>query len=227
MILDDPIYTDASGANQTGGFAFSVESNAQINEGWFNEGSIQSILYDLYDAEDDNADTLTLGLKPIYDVLTSDEYRENTYVTSIFSFITELNEQQGDQAAQISNLLLAQAINGTGAAGLGERNDGRLPQVLPIFKPVTSNGSAIELCSSDVNGAGVRDFASLTINQADTYTINFVKQGNSADADPDFIIWQSGDFITVAQSSVVDSETWRGILFPGEYIIDFFDFQFS
>jgi len=80
IMTDDPFYRDSFGSGQGSGFAIDVERNAQTNEGWFNEGSTQSILYDIYDADDDGVDTISAGLAPIYNVLTSSSiYKWNRY----------------------------------------------------------------------------------------------------------------------------------------------------
>lgn len=227
MVLDDPLYRDSGGIEQASGFSIDVDRNINVNEGWYSEGSIQSILYDLYDSEDDGADRLSFGLSPIYDVLVSDNYIENIFFTSIFSFLDELRSQQAGQTTAIDSLSIAQSVNSVEASGSGETNDGGLDQVLPVYKTVAPNSGVIELCSDDTNGThnklGVRDFAHLSITNTDNYTITASKKGVSADADPDFIIWSSGVFISFSGSPVNNQETWSGTLFPNDYIIEFYD----
>ena len=46
MMTDDPFYRDSLGSAQSQGFFINVENNNNENEGWYNEGSTQSILYD-------------------------------------------------------------------------------------------------------------------------------------------------------------------------------------
>ena len=47
------VYSDSSGTNQASGFGFDLEDNvtSDPNPGWFSEGSVQSILFDLFDSE--------------------------------------------------------------------------------------------------------------------------------------------------------------------------------
>ncbi len=52
MVLDDPFYSDSLGPQQGERFGFSMEGNSASPAGWYNEASIQSIAWDLYDAGD-------------------------------------------------------------------------------------------------------------------------------------------------------------------------------
>lgn len=93
---NDPIYSDATGVGQAGGFGFNLESNNCFRAGWYSECSVQSILYDIYDGVDDGVDTLSLGFAPIYNVLTTDE-KNTPALTSIFSFIKPLKDARTSQ----------------------------------------------------------------------------------------------------------------------------------
>ncbi|HIE44744.1 MAG TPA: hypothetical protein EYP87_00890, partial [Flavobacteriaceae bacterium] len=61
IATDDPIYFDTAGHNQSSGWFMDIENASHSNPGWFSEASIQRILYDLYDANDDGSDNLSLG----------------------------------------------------------------------------------------------------------------------------------------------------------------------
>jgi len=89
MVLDDAMYIDVTGLSQSEGFFIDVENNNCINPGWYSECSVHSILYDLYDTNDDGTDTLALGFSPIYAVLTTNQ-KVTPAFTSIFSFIQSL-----------------------------------------------------------------------------------------------------------------------------------------
>ena len=56
MVLNDPLYSDSLGSQQSRRFSFSMESNVTSPAGWYNEASIQSVTWDLYDAAVDGAD---------------------------------------------------------------------------------------------------------------------------------------------------------------------------
>ena len=56
MALNDPLYSDSLGSQQSRRFSFSMESNVTSPAGWYNEASIQSVTWDLFDAAVDGAD---------------------------------------------------------------------------------------------------------------------------------------------------------------------------
>jgi hypothetical protein len=210
IITDDPFYRDSSGTQQNTGFSFSVETNNYAEDGWFNEGSVQSVIYDLYDSADDGADIIALGLGPIYDVLTDSSYTSSTYFTSIFSFTDRLKALQPSASEQITSLLTAQSVSGTGANGLNETNDGDIVSALPVYKVANVGGSAIQLCSVDdagyFNKLGSTAFVEFEIPATGSYSFSATEIGGVTAADPDFYIFQSGNLLHVAESGVIGSE---------------------
>jgi len=152
IMTDDPFYRDSFGSGQGSGFAIDVERNAQTNEGWFNEGSTQSILYDIYDADDDGVDTISAGLAPIYNVLTSSSYRSSPFFTTIFGFLEEYRDNNAGDVAVINALATAQSINGTDTEATGETNTGRVADVLPLYRSVPVDGSNTEICLNSTAG---------------------------------------------------------------------------
>ncbi|HHB95046.1 MAG TPA: hypothetical protein ENK88_07860, partial [Campylobacterales bacterium] len=109
IVTDDPIYYDTMDIRQSNGFFMDIENQAPDNPGWYSEASIQRILYDLYDSHNDGADTLSLGFKPIYDVLVSSQKTTPAF-TSIFSFITYLKEQNPSVTDKIDAILASENI---------------------------------------------------------------------------------------------------------------------
>jgi len=210
MITDDPFYRDSSGLDQGNGFEFSVERNTYTGTGWFNEGSVQSVLYDIYDSGDDGADSLSLGLGPIYNTLTDSVYSAGTYFTSIFSFTDHLKTLEPSAADQLVSLLSGQTISGTGPNGLNETNDGDIASALPVYKVANVGGSAIQLCSVDdagyYNKLGTQSFVEFQIPAAGTYKFSATEVGGATASDPDFYIYQSGIRLHVAESGVIGSE---------------------
>jgi len=93
MLTNRSMYVDTF---PSGNLTFDLESNSITNQGWFSEGSVQSILYDLYDSNNDGTDVISLGLGPIYRALTATDYKENNVLTSIFSFVNSLLQQTED-----------------------------------------------------------------------------------------------------------------------------------
>lgn len=245
MILDDPIYRDVDGDRQSSGFAFSVETDltevsspSSRDQGWFNEASVQQILYDIYDSVDDGADTIDGGLAPIYNAFTDPDYINNSDFTTIFAFANRIRNEAAISGTALDALLNAEDINGTGPQGVGETNNGNLPQSLPIYKTSTVGGGAVTVCSTAVNGDtnkhGVREFITLTLASTSALTLTATEtSGPAGTTDPDFRIWETGRLFTrdsrgqnrISESSVDGTETWTGTLDAGTYAIEIYDFN--
>jgi len=110
MVLDDPYYVDTSGLQQSQAFSINMDNNNCINAGWHSECSVQSILYDIYDATNEGGDTLNMNFSFIYNVLIG-EQKNTQALTSIFSFIKSLKDQNVANANAIDALLGAQNID--------------------------------------------------------------------------------------------------------------------
>jgi hypothetical protein len=159
IVTDDPIYLDTSANSEfipfNSEFPFNIESSNRGPDGWFSERSIQEILYDIYDSETDteNNDTLSLGFGPIYSVLTSEDFVQNEYQTTIFSFSQVLKNQQPDEVDwALDGLMESQKISGKGFEGEGEENGGGIRSVLPVYKTVYANSELTSLCYNNSNG---------------------------------------------------------------------------
>ncbi len=110
MITDDPLYIDTNGRQQNEGFTINLENNVCVNAGWYSECSIQSILYDIYDADDDMQDSVGMGFSPIFNVLPGAQ-KNTAAFTTIFSFIKALKDQNPANASAIDALTSGQNIN--------------------------------------------------------------------------------------------------------------------
>ena len=188
IITDDPLYRNTLGSNQGMASVENMETNpvnptADANRiGWYHSRSVAAIVYDLYDAANaaDN-DSLSLGLAPIYNTLTSNGFKNNRHYTSIYTFANQLPEHVSDRAATQSSLdalLRRHNIFGRGDNGAGETNGGGLPataRVLPVYKSITSGDTPITLCS--VNDAGVfnrlgnRTFVQVNFSENGAHTL--------------------------------------------------------
>ncbi len=134
MVTDDAFYIDTLGFGQGRGFYLDMEENNCVNPGWYSECSIQSVLYDIYDSDNENLDSLNLGLTSIYNVLI-DAQKNTDAMTSMFSFIKPLKDQNPVSANAIDLLLSAQSIDPIGDIYGGEQtslNPGETNQ-LPIY----------------------------------------------------------------------------------------------
>ena len=109
---ENPTESDAARCRDAAlGFSFDLEDNGGFNRGWYNESSVHSVLYDLYDDRSDGVDGTSLGFAPIYETLTT-ALAETVALTSIFSFAVPLKDANPDEASAIDALLEGQDIVG-------------------------------------------------------------------------------------------------------------------
>ncbi|MBV1908945.1 MAG: hypothetical protein KUG78_06450 [Kangiellaceae bacterium] len=221
IVTDDPFYRDSFSGS---GFSINIESNPSgTNKGWFSESTVQSLIYDFYDDNNDGADSLSLGFTPIYEVLVGGE-KNTPALTSIFSFSTQLKLVTPSNAAAINTLLASQDISGTDDFGTGETNNGGDSRNLPVYSGLTDNGS-IQLCSYGTNGSsnklGNRKFIKIEISTTGSYTIT--ANGTTTGDDPDLYVYQNG---TLAfKSDVVGNESTTQQIAAGTYVMDVSDYN--
>jgi len=230
IMTDDPFYRDSFGSGQGSGFAIDVERNTQTNEGWFNEGSTQSILYDIYDADDDGVDTISAGLAPIYNVLTSASYRSSPFFTTIFNFLEEYRDNNAGDVAIINALASAQSINGTDTEATGETNTGRVADVLPLYRSVPVDGTNTEIClnttAGTTNKLGNRAYIIFNVTSPGLHTLRMQRTSGTANTDPDFFLFRNGTLVAIADSGAPNTETDPvNLTMTGQHIVDATDFN--
>ncbi|NNL62275.1 MAG: hypothetical protein HKO69_00560 [Woeseiaceae bacterium] len=79
----------------TSGSSLDVENYNQFanEQGFFNELSVATLLYDLWDQDNDGFDTASIGFGPIYEVMTAPQLQKDTEgFTTLFSFATYLRQ---------------------------------------------------------------------------------------------------------------------------------------
>ena len=149
-----------------------------------------------------------------------------------------MRDEAAVSGSALDALLNEEDIDGTGSRGVGETNNGDLPQSLPIYKTATVGGSAVTVCSTAVNGErnkhGVREFITLTLGSTTALTMTATEtSGPAGTTDPDFRIWETGSLFTsdnrgqnrLAESGADGSEVWTGTLDAGTYAIEIYDFN--
>jgi len=234
MVRNDPLYADSSGNQQASGFGFNVESETVATPGWYSENSVEKILYDLYDSTNDSvdADTLSLGFQPIWDVLINEERTEPEF-TSIFKFITALKARNPGDAAAIDALVNAQNIHVADQYGSGETNDAGKSNVLPIYNVLTTSTPATNVCVTNAfrRGLGTNDYNVLGMNQYLRFTppttgsYQFTISSGSSSGDPDAVIYTDSGAHSYS-SNVGGSETFVETLNTvREYMLAFDDYQ--
>ncbi|HSN98585.1 MAG TPA: hypothetical protein VLS89_09805 [Candidatus Nanopelagicales bacterium] len=206
MILDpDTVYSDALGPGQANGFSWDLELNdtsPSAVPGWFSESSVETILFDLYDAAAEPHDQLALGLGPIYEVMSGD-MRETPALTTIFPFIAGLKARRPEDAAAIDALVTHHRADSalgvdviTDAWGTGETHGGNIAGSLPIYVD-GAKGASITLSLSggfDYNFLGQNRYVRVT-GDGSPLTVS-----STSAEDVDLYAHASGEVVAVANT---------------------------
>ena len=233
MVTGDPIYRDSFGAVQGADFQIDVETNASTNIGWFSEGSVQTILYDIFDGVADANDGVNLGFSVIYDAMTSATYRLQSTFTSIFSLVTQIKNDPGVGAAvdaAIDTLVVSQSIDAIADfSGTGESNNGGDANNLPVYKTITDNGVPVQVCSAVTNGEqnklGNRQFLALSVLSGGAHTITVVRISGLVTSDPDIGVYLNGTLAASGVSVVNGTETVTTNLSVDDYLLEVLEFS--
>ncbi len=226
MSLDDSVYRDTSGFGQANAFSFDIESNTTFNPGWYNESSVHSVLYDVFDQSNDGLDTIGLGFGPIYQTLTG-AYGTSEPLTTVFSFMTSLKAGQPGAADAVNALLEGQDIVGIGMNEWGstETNDAGTTDVLPVYTVQRDGGAPVTACSlssfGTYNRLSTRRFLRLRIGSDGIY--DFRVRGPDG-SDPDAVLYTFG-IGEVFQSEVDGLENFLVELQAGDYVLEIYEFR--
>ena len=220
MVTGQRVYVDTHSAGQAHAFSFDLEQSPtriNPNPGWFNEESLQSLLFDLYDNGRDVppgsfvVDDLALGFGPIWRAFTT-EQRTTRALTSVFPFVDALKVARPGDVSLIDNLTTSQRIAAvTDAYGTGQTNFGlptkrTLAEVSPDFNTIYGSvavGATLQgVCSLDdytssltgaENKLASRRFVRFTVTNPGPHTITVrARAPLNAPADPDLVLHVGG-----------------------------------
>ncbi|CAA6804690.1 MAG: Phage tail fiber protein [uncultured Sulfurovum sp.] len=223
IVTDDPIYFDTSQAN---GWNMNIESDTKESPGWFSEASIQRILYDLYDSNDDDSDTLSLGFLPMYELFINEQKNTEAF-TSLFSFVTELKNNNARDTAKIDSIVASEGIT-TIDDIYGTNRSSNVEEIsLPIYSNLTVNETLSNICTSKkygtLNKLNNHKFLKFTVTNAKNYFIQ-VSQTNGTGSYPQFTIYKASPFKEIGESTISQQTvTGNYTLTAGDYLIDIFD----
>ncbi len=228
IVTGSPEYRDSSGENQGEGFMINFETITSSRAGWYNEGSVAAIIYDVFDDQADGNDRMSAGFKPIYGAMTDDAFRGSDAFTTIFSFSDALLKQPEINAADYRLLLDSQNISSSDALGAGEKNNGAITSALPVYKTVAIDGAPAQICSVDdagnFNKLGNRELIFFNIPSDGEYRISLKMTSGDDQRDPDFNLWQAGKVVMEAASSRQGEESLTATLSAGDYVAEAYDF---
>jgi len=226
MALDDPVYFDTLGLSQASGFNFDVESGTSTTKGWYSESSVQRILYDVYDSNDDGNDTLSLGFAPIHKVFIGAEKITPAF-TSIFTFITALKDENTGDAGEIDSIVSSEDIAEiTDIYGTGRINKA---SEYPYHDLILGTPLAIKISNADgtYNKLSNRQYVKFTIATSGAYTIKVEQTNVPKNSDPDFYVFDTSPFNMVDFSDATEPgiEEKSISLSAGEYLLDVSDYK--
>lgn len=233
MVHNDPIYIDTTGALQAYSSIFDLENGNYSEPGWFNEGSIHRILYDLFDSNDDGQDQLSLGFAPLLKVASKIETSYPAFL-SIFTFAYGLKLENPSSAHAIDAILASESINSVvDYYGSNQLNDGGDTDALPIYKEIALNETK-KFCTETKFGTNNRllnhVLVKVDIPSSDDYLIKFTQvaaaNGAALDGDADFNVYTTTPSFTLvgeARATSTTAEQRSLSLSRGLHIIDLYD----
>jgi hypothetical protein len=233
MATGRSIYQDSQGPQQAGGDCLALTNPAAdncaepSNTGWYNEGSVQHVLYGLFAPSGSSSAALGLGIAPIFTVLQN-EMKSTRALTSIFPFAAALKTRNPGAANGVDTLLNSENIAVGAPAfddyGTGESNDGGDPTSLPIYASISAPGSAANVCSEALFGSfnklGVRKFLKLSLAADRSVTISAT---GSASSDPQLRLYGAG-LQQGTESHTPGTDTLSAALSAGDYIIEVYEY---
>jgi len=232
IATDDPIYFDTAGHNQSSGWFMDIENASHSNPGWFSEASIQRILYDLYDANDDGSDNLSLGFKPIFDAMV-DKEKNTPAFTSLFSFIHALKSENSRHSHKIDQIVASEQISPIrDEYGNYRSNTANGTHTQPVYRTLEV-GKWITQCNKNRHGVynklGNRTFIKVNIPSSGYY--NFTAQPYGGEyGDPDLVIYKAEYPLESMGMSPLEgssSDTLEMNLNAGNYLVEVYDASFS
>jgi hypothetical protein len=232
IATDNPIYFDTAGQNQSTGWFMDIENGSPANPGWFSEASIQRILYDLYDKNNEGNDNISLGFEPIFDAMVSKEKNTPAF-TSIFSFINGLKSENSSKANKIDQVVASEQIsNIRDAYGSYRSNTANGTCTQPIYRTLEV-GRWITQCNKNRNGVynklGNRTFIKVHIASSGYYKFNALPYGGEY-GDPDIVIYKAEYPLESMGMSPLEgssSDSLEMNLNPGDYLVEVYDASFN
>jgi hypothetical protein len=160
IALSEPQYCDTGEVTSgAGSFGFNTETNNSGLQGWFNELSVATLIYDLWDTGlDAGADNGSIGFNPIYDTMKGPQ-RTTPAFTTLFSFAAELRALP--MLSDLDRSFIDEQLNrenvdtpdvdiwgsGQTTTPSDARNSGR--DLTPIYTDIPIDGSIANVCIND------------------------------------------------------------------------------
>lgn len=158
IALNDPLYcdTNAHPTLESGGFSIDTENENRGNQGYYNEMSVATLLYDLVDTNVDTdiggTDTGSIGFGPIYNIMIGPQALTPAF-TSLFSFATELRNSVPPADLPFVDAQLRRENVDLGALDHFGSGQTTVPagssDVLPVYTDLPTDGTVVNICLND------------------------------------------------------------------------------
>ena len=199
---------------------FDLEENSRPegNPGYWNEHTVASALWDLYDDQDDEGDTVSLGFAPLWRAFVALKNESHVYFIDFCDVLVRLNQPLGGSVASI---LAVRSISYSPGHVPSVPNP--FPQPLPYEQTLT--GSVDSFTTRRQNLYNSSAFYTLNVETARTVTItlSITNSPRRNNADLDLYLWDSrGTMLahSFETNGVGDGETIRQALQPGTYLVE-------
>lgn len=257
MALDEPIYCDTGPAGSPSrNLRIDTETENRGPQGWFNELSVATLIYDLWDTDIDGSDNRSIGFGTIFDTMAGPQ-RSTQAFTTLFSFATELRAQL-DPAGQafLDSQLNRENIETVGLDIWGSTQDSvttspnQARDVLPLYTTLPVNGDAINICANSDYDSGrngnklaERRFLRFTTSSSAAYTVTVTTttptpptndpQPDPPDeirdqSDPDVFIYRRGEIVAFGNGPDANSEVFTTpVLSADTYVVDLQEWRYE
>jgi len=230
IALQDPQYCDTNAPLLTSGFGIDAENFNSGLQGWFNEGSVMTLIYDLWDTNVDGTDNSSIGFKPIYDTMVGPQANTMAF-TSLFTFASGLRPMLlPSDLSFVDSQLRRENIDTPATIDQWADSQTTAPvselyplgrDVIPYYTVLPTNGSIVNVClnndyftaGEDPNKFGMFRHFRITTTGSSAYTITATANpalttttgpGDDPprdDSDPDLFLHRAGQWFAFAEST--------------------------
>jgi hypothetical protein len=244
IVLNEQQYCDTAAAGTSGGFGLSTENENGGPQGWMNEMSVATFIYDLWDTNVDGTDTRSIGFGPILDTMMGPQANTNA-LTTLFSFATELRTMlSGADLTFVDSQLDRENVEWTaidiwgGSQDLISTSPNQSRDVLPLYTTLSTNGTPINICTNsdfdnDRGGNKLAEHRYLTFTTSSPRQYSVIISTTTAtpptndpaptppdvirdQSDPDMFIWRRGQLVAFGNSPDENSETFTTQTLPAD-----------
>lgn len=200
--------------------AYDLESDPResTNAGYWNEYTVSSVLWDIYDTTNEEGDTISTGFAPVWRAFR--DMREDRF-TYLINFCDRLVRRQRELGNGMATLLERSTI----AYRPGRNPSVENPFPIPLAADQLETGTVRSIGDRRTNLYSSSAFYSFTLARPRevTITMNITGSPSRANADIDLFLFDAEGELIVnsdATNGVGDSETITRRLEPGYYFVE-------